>query len=246
MAHESTGDGDITASISELHNLLLATSSTQGFLQELAGLASRTVASGLSCAITLQPPGSGPLTIASSDTRAVKVDEVQYELDQGPCLRAARTGERSHIRDTTGPEHWGGFSPRAAANGIRSCLSMPLTAEGTLGAMNLYAPVPDAFAEPEIRRAELLAASASTALTLAARQASATALTTQMREALASRTVIDQALGVIMAQSRCTSSQAFEVLRGASQNRNITLRHPPGPGVPRARAEPPQPSPFGQ
>ncbi len=87
-----------------------------------------------------------------------------------------------------------------AANGIRSSLSMPLRADGVQGAMNLYALVPGAFGEPEVRRAELFAASVSAALALAARQASAAELTDQMREALASRAAIDQALGVIMAQ----------------------------------------------
>jgi AmiR/NasT family two-component response regulator len=62
--------------------------------------------------------------------------------------------------------------------------------------------------------------SASAALALAGRQASATELTSQMREALASRAVINQALGVIMAQERCTSARAFDILRSASQNRN--------------------------
>ena len=41
---------------------------------------------------------------------------------------------------------------------------------------------------------------------------------------MASRRVIDQAIGVIMAQNRCTGDEAFEVLRRASQHRNVKLR----------------------
>jgi ANTAR domain len=41
---------------------------------------------------------------------------------------------------------------------------------------------------------------------------------------LASRAVIDQALGVIMAQQGCTAAGAFDILRSASQNRNVKVR----------------------
>ncbi|MDH6626144.1 hypothetical protein M2271_003961 [Streptomyces sp. LBL] len=39
-----------------------------------------------------------------------------------------------------------------------------------------------------------------------------------------SRSVIDQALGVVMGQRRCTADEAFGVLWSASQHRNIKLR----------------------
>jgi AmiR/NasT family two-component response regulator len=42
--------------------------------------------------------------------------------------------------------------------------------------------------------------------------------------ALASRAVIDQALGVIMTQQRCSPDEAFDLLRGISQNRNVKVR----------------------
>ena len=121
---------------------------------------------------------------------------------------------------------------------------MPLRAVGVQGAMNLYALVPGAFGEPEVRRAELFADSVSAALALAARQASAAELTDQMREALASRAAIDQALGVIMAQERCTSAQAFDILRSASQTRNVTLRDVARQIVISVSGEPPEPGPF--
>lgn len=42
--------------------------------------------------------------------------------------------------------------------------------------------------------------------------------------ALRNRSVIDQAIGVIMAQNRCGSREAFGILRAASQHRNEKLR----------------------
>jgi ANTAR domain/GAF domain len=49
-------------------------------------------------------------------------------------------------------------------------------------------------------------------------------ITDQLRAALTSRTVIDQAIGIVMGQNRCDADTAFAVLRAASQNRNIKLR----------------------
>ncbi len=245
MTAEDPGRGDVAASITELQNLLLATTGTEEFLQELALLAARTITEGLSCGITLQPDGH-PLTIATSDLKAAQVDEVQYELDQGPCLHAMHNHQIVSIEDTAGEQRWGGFSVRAAANGIRSCLSLPLAAGNIIGALNLYAPVPHAFGEEETRRAETFAASAAAALALAARQASTTALTSQLHAALASRSVIDQALGIIMAQERCPSARAFAILRTASQNRNVKLRDIARQIITSVSGEPPQPPPFDQ
>jgi GAF domain-containing protein len=231
--------------MTELQNLLLATSSMEEYLTDVTVLAARAVADGLSCGITLQPNGR-PITVAASDRRAAQVDEVQYELDQGPCLHAMRTGQQVNIDDTTAGQRWAGFSMRAAANGIHSCLSLPLNADGIIGALNFYAPVPGAFTDAELRRAETFAASASAALALAARQASTAALTGQLRAALASRAVIDQALGIIMAEERCTTTQAFAILRTASQNRNVKLRDIAREIVTGVGGEPPAAEPFGE
>ena len=49
-------------------------------------------------------------------------------------------------------------------------------------------------------------------------------MSAHLQAALASRAVIDQAVGIIMGQNRCTVDEAFEVLRSISQNRNVKLR----------------------
>ncbi|MGP3998767.1 ANTAR domain-containing protein [Streptomyces sp. 8N706] len=45
----------------------------------------------------------------------------------------------------------------------------------------------------------------------------------QLKRALQSRPVIDQARGTLMAISSCTADQAFEVLVDASQNTNLKV-----------------------
>jgi AmiR/NasT family two-component response regulator len=52
----------------------------------------------------------------------------------------------------------------------------------------------------------------------------ATTEAAQLRVAMESRAVIDQAKGILMVRDRCSPEEAFEVLRRISQNRNVKLR----------------------
>jgi Response regulator with putative antiterminator output domain len=49
-------------------------------------------------------------------------------------------------------------------------------------------------------------------------------LTDHLRAALSSRSVIDQAMGIVMGMQHCSPTEAFDMLRAVSQNRNIPLR----------------------
>ncbi len=172
---------------------------------------------------------------------------LEYRLDNGPCLHAMRAGHLVRIEDTWDKALWPEFERRAASHGIRSCLALPLYANGrSAGALNLYAREAAAFGAAQAQRAEDFAANASGALTLAMRLASRAALIEQLRSTLASRTVIDQALGVIMAREQCTQSRAFAMLRSASQNSNVKLRDIAAAIVTSVSGEPPQPPPAFQ
>jgi len=238
------GDGITdTGNLRELHGALLSTQGVEQFLHEMAVMAARRVGGALSCGMTMQPSGR-PGTVACSDEVAARVDEVQYELDEGPCLHAMRDGRMVCIADTTEKARWPEFEAEAASHGIRSCLALPLNADGKpVGALNLYARQASAFGTAEARRAENFAENASGALSLAMRLASHTALIEQLRSSLTSRTVIDQALGIIMAREQCNQARAFAILRSASQNSNVKLRDIAGAVVTSVTGEPPQPAP---
>ncbi|MGI3780546.1 MAG: ANTAR domain-containing protein [Janthinobacterium lividum] len=62
-----------------------------------------------------------------------------------------------------------------------------------------------------------------------------------MEESILSRTIIDQALGIIMGQQRCTASVAFELLRQESQNTRRRLRDVAADLVTRTSGQPPEP-----
>jgi GAF domain-containing protein len=229
--------------LKELHDALVNTESVDQFLHDMAVLAARLVGTDLSCGMTMRSNGR-PATVACSDPVAATVDAMQYELDNGPCLHAMRDGHMVRIDDTADKARWPGFERRAASHGIRSCLALPLRSEGRrIGALNLYARTASAFGAAEAQRAADFAENASGALTLAIRLASYAALIEQLRSSLVSRTVIDQALGVIMARENCTQARAFALLRSASQHSNVKVRDIASAIVTSVSGEPPQPPP---
>src|SRR6201994_3878680 len=173
-----------TEDLAELHDALLSTQSVEQFLHEMAVMAARRVGGGLSCGMTMQPSGR-PVTVACSDEAAARVDEAQYELDDGPCLHAMRDGSVVRIEDTTEKARWPEFEAQATSHGIRSCLALPLVADGKpVGALNLYSRQASAFGTAEARRAENFAENASGALSLAMRLASHATLIAQLRSSL--------------------------------------------------------------
>jgi len=223
----------------DLQDILLSTESVEEFLHQMAVLAASLVGEGMSCGMTMRPSGA-PVTVACSDEVAGLVDEVQYTLDDGPCLHAMRTGQVTRIEDTAEKERWPEFEAQAAARGIRSCLALPLNTDG---ALNMYSRAAFAFGPAETRRAEEFARNAAGALTLAVRLASHAELIDQLRSSMASRTVIDQALGIIMARERCGQARAFAILRTASPNSNVKLRDIASAIVTSISGEPPVPPP---
>jgi GAF domain-containing protein len=213
-----------SSAVAELQQLLLATEDITGFLDQLAALTVKVLPGEVSCGITLRRD-HGAFTVASSDSRASQVDEIQYGHDEGPCLRSLATGQVVAVDDLAEDDRWGGYRMPALGHGIRSSLSLPLRTDGeVLGALNIYATTPRAFGPAEQLVARRFADEASRALELTVRMAEGSEMSAQLQAALASRSVIDQAVGIIMGQNRCTVDEAFEVLGSISQNRNVKLR----------------------
>jgi hypothetical protein len=156
----------------------------------------------------------GPMTIASSDARAAQVDALQHRHRSGPCLHALDAGDIVMVDDLASEERWKGYAPAALGHGIRSSLSVPLQADGhVIGALNIYSTRPHTFGPRERPAASRLADEAGRALTPAVRVAGQTEVPDRTRQALAAGTVIDQAVGVIMGQNRCSPDEAVAVLR---------------------------------
>jgi GAF domain-containing protein len=214
----------VGAALSELAGLLLSTDSFEELLQGVAELSVRAIEPVATCGITLAQDDR-VITAASSDALARQLDEQQYEHDTGPCLQSLAGAEVVESVDLAAENRWGPYPTLAMAHGILSILSTPLIVDGKpVGVLNLYARTPRAFSTVDRQLAALLAGQAAIAITAALRHYDEVTLSDHLRIALSSRSVIDQAIGIVMAQQRCDPEEAFATLRTISQRRNIKLR----------------------
>src|SRR5580698_190560 len=89
--------------------------------------------------VTLITPTTEPRFVAASDAAALRFEELQTELDEGPCLAAYRTGEAVAVGDLRSDDQFRNFSPRALQAGLRAVFTFPLLQGGKrLGALDLY------------------------------------------------------------------------------------------------------------
>ena len=174
-------------------------------------------------------------TPVRTDPVVADLDALQQRSSEGPGLDAISGGVTFYAADLRDDARWPIFGPEATANGIRSLLALPLFANGTLGALNLYACYPAAFGVVDRARGLLLAALAALAFDAArtheddARRAAGIhqdeeRQAANFRAALSTREVIGQAQGILIERERITADQAFDVLRRASQHLNLKLR----------------------
>ena len=232
----SSGADASTETFAEIARKLLAEEDVQATLQKIVDMAVETIDGCDHAGITFQKGKKGDTPAASDDVPSV-VDAIQYEMGEGPCLSAIRDHEVFETGDLGSEVRWPNFSARARREtGVTSMLSFRLFVEGdTLGALNLYSKAADAFDDSSRTVGLVYAAHAAIALSTASHEE-------QMNEALASRDLIGQAKGILMAREGVGADEAFDMLRRASQRLNLKLRDVADQMVQTAKAPEAQPS----
>jgi GAF domain-containing protein len=192
--------------------------------QAICDQAIRVIPGADMASITLVRKGSAE-TAASSDERAAEIDADQYKEGNGPCLRAAATGEVVRVDVSTAEELWPKFTACAREKGVASYLAAPLAVDESLsGAMNLFGFQKHGFHEVEGKLLELYTTLVEVTLRSTRRYLRARESTEQLRNALSSRAVIEQAKGILMAARGLTADEAFDALVASSQRENVKLK----------------------
>lgn len=145
------------------------------------------------------------------------LDQLQSDLNQGPCLRALREHHTVRIDDMATDERWPRFAEAARKRGVHSLLSFRMFVRGgTLGALNLYGGEAHAFDDDSISVGKVLTQHTSVALATVTAES-------QFRQAVGTRDVIGQAKGLLMQRNNITGQRAFRMLTKASQETNMKL-----------------------
>jgi GAF domain-containing protein len=142
----------------------------------------------------------------------------QIETGDGPMLEAMASGSTIYIPDAATETCWPAWRADVTAAKIRSVLHVPMKAgDQVIGVLSLYTRHPDAFTADDEAIAHILARHASVAVATARQE-------TSLAQAADARTLVGQAMGILMERFDIDGDRAFAILRRYSQDTNTKLR----------------------
>lgn len=216
----SSGEGievGLARELGELARQMRSAPDEEALLQRITNAAVSEIEGAEHACISLVE-GNVVRTKASTDELARRVDSRESELKEGPCITSLREEVTVRSDDFEQEERWPRFVAAAMEEGIRSMLAVQLfVKDDNLGALNVYATKPNAFAEHDESIAMLLALHAAIAMQSHTAESN-------LRLALESRDIIGQAKGILMERYKLSSIDAFDLLVVASQRTHRKLR----------------------
>ncbi|QKE83095.1 GAF and ANTAR domain-containing protein [Arthrobacter sp. NEB 688] len=223
---EDTDQGALMARLSdEVSGVLASMGELSDYLERVVHAVRRAIDGCDEVGVTVLS-NDRPHTAAYTTVQTLEIDAVQYALDEGPCLEAARTRAEQHVSDLcTDDGRWPLFAQASREDGLRSLYAVPLVSgDQCVGALNLYAWATDAFDGLDAALVRVAASRCADAIVAVTALDGMRELAGQLEQAMASRAVIEQAKGVIMALRGVPEHDAFEILRKTSQDRNVKVR----------------------
>ncbi len=212
--------------VEELFTLLLEEVPFTDLLGQVITLTAAAIDTADAVAVTVERVDGRTDTAAASCEASRELDELQRELGTGPCVDAMETGEERYTDDLVSDERWPTELRDAAARlGLRAVLAVPLRVSGSaFGALNLFSRATAGLDEDARRTAHSIAGPVAATLANARAYNRVEQLSSQLREAITSRAVIEQAKGILMVRVGCDEEEAFALLRRTSQHQNRKLR----------------------
>jgi hypothetical protein len=156
-------------------------------------------------------------TVAPTDDLLLGIDAAQYELREGPCYDAAADAVHIVSPDLANDPRFPRYAATAVAAGINAQAGLRLfDAPKSRGALNLYAREIGAFEDLGMLAA-LFQHQSAMAIDYARE-------IQNLREAVRTRGMIGQAVGIVMERYKLTDERAFAFLTRLSQHGNLKLR----------------------
>ena len=111
-----------------------------------------------SAGVTLIEPGANPRYIAATNREALRYEQVQSKLDEGPCMLAFHSGEPVSVPDLRADDRFPHFGPEAVSAGLAAVFTFPLRhGKNRLGALDLYRQEPGPLLPKAMAAAKTLA-----------------------------------------------------------------------------------------
>jgi hypothetical protein len=160
-------------------------------------------------------------TVATTDDIAARVDALEREVGDGPCLDAVESDAAYVEPSLLDGSRWPQLAERIVAETpVRGIAGFRLLVDGgKVGALNLLSDTAGALDERSAEAGTVITAFLSVALLAAHRGQQASSL----RHGLHSNREIGKAVGLMMAFHKVDDETAFGILRKASQDMNLKL-----------------------
>ena len=172
------------------------------------------------CIVTLAA-GQPPKLEATTDDIAARVDRLEWETGEGPCVDAILSQRFEWDPDLSHEPTWPTFAKRLVEETpVRGMIGYRIiVGERKVGALNLMSDIAGELTKEAADMGAILAAFASVAVTAASRRDEAASL----REGILSNREIGNAVGLLMATHQLNDTDAFDRLRRASSRMNVRL-----------------------
>lgn len=170
--------------------------------------------------------GAGALEFATATSAAAeRVAHVTLSRGAGPCIDCYIAGTPIVMGDLNTYEAlWPEYCAATRAEGFESVLVIPMRVRGeVIGAMDLFGKTHRDFPEADMKVAQALASVATIAILQDRVANQAQVVEAQLKHALESRIVIEQAKGVIATSLSVDMDEAFRLLRVYARNNNLRI-----------------------
>ncbi|MDR6414627.1 GAF and ANTAR domain-containing protein [Pseudarthrobacter sulfonivorans] len=215
---------ELSTALGRIMGLLLTEEKVDRAVQLLSRAVRDAIPGTIGAGVSILDPHARPLSSGSTDSVVERADALQYELVQGPCLTAWATQQSLVIRDVATETRWPNWSAAVVDMPIRSVVSSPLMADGeAIGAMKIYAAVPDVFDDSTTALMELFAAPTATLLSHIQTTEIPERISESLQSALYSRDLINRACGVLMERHTLTEDEALQQLMREARVSRSTL-----------------------
>ena len=157
-------------------------------------------------------------TPASTGELALGVEQIQYDLQQGPLLTEIWTEDVVAVTDLETDDRWPDWARRVVQETtVRSLLSFRMhTRSSRVGALSVYSSRPHAFSSEDVEVGISFAAHTAIAI--------GSARSDEHKDlAMDSRSLIGQATGIVMERYGIDAVRAFATLRRISQHSNVKM-----------------------
>jgi GAF domain-containing protein len=167
--------------------------------------------------ITIRHADGRLVTVAPTEELLLRLDGAQYDLQEGPCYEAATDTAYVVSSDLGTDERYPRYGRAAVAEGVRAQVGVRLfDGPRSHGALNLYSRQVGAFSDLNALT-ELFASQAGQAIAYAEE-------ISNLQEAVRTRTLIGQAVGIVMERYGLNDERAFAFLQRMSSHQNVKLR----------------------